>query len=235
MVEDRNARLAVQARVAAAPEPAVFTLDVESGGDAVAMTAAIDALCAQVEDQRGVALIRMQDGQRAQAWPGAITVQDANRWERALRRLEGLSAIVVAVARGDCGGPALDLLLASDHRIAAPDLRLSFPLNDGQFWPGMGLYRLAHQLGTARARQLVLWGGELDASGCIQLGLVDEISDDMQAAVDRTVQRLSSRAASEFAVRRRLLLEAASAPYEDALGAHLAACDRELRRIRALP
>ncbi|MFD0493628.1 hypothetical protein [Streptomyces rhizosphaericus] len=41
--------------------------------------------------------------------------------------------------------------------------------------------------------------------------------------------RLSGR---EAGIRRRLLTEAASAEYQDALGAHLAACDRELRRLR---
>jgi isomerase DpgB len=39
-------------------------------------------------------------------------------------------------------------------------------------------------------------------------------------------------AMSELAVRRRLLLEAPSATFEDALGAHLAACDRLMRRHR---
>ncbi|MEK8174877.1 hypothetical protein NKH77_54940 [Streptomyces sp. M19] len=36
----------------------------------------------------------------------------------------------------------------------------------------------------------------------------------------------------ELAVRRQLLLEAASVEYDEALGVHLAACDRELRRLR---
>jgi isomerase DpgB len=38
-------------------------------------------------------------------------------------------------------------------------------------------------------------------------------------------------AGPELSVRRQLLNEATSSAYEDAIGAHLAACDRELRRI----
>jgi len=39
----------------------------------------------------------------------------------------------------------------------------------------------------------------------------------------------------ELSIRRRLLLEAASTSFEDALGAHLAACDRALRRAATDP
>jgi isomerase DpgB len=43
------------------------------------------------------------------------------------------------------------------------------------------------------------------------------------------VGRVSDR---ETALRRQLLIEAGSAGYDEALGIHLAACDRELRRLR---
>jgi len=37
----------------------------------------------------------------------------------------------------------------------------------------------------------------------------------------------------EVAIRRQLLLDAAQHSFEEALGAHLAACDRALRRVAA--
>lgn len=74
-----------------------------------------------------------------------VTVGLVSRWERALRRLERLAAVTIAVADGDCGGPALDALLVTDYRIAAPTLRLLVPGRPCTTWPGMALYRLAQQ------------------------------------------------------------------------------------------
>jgi isomerase DpgB len=158
-----------------------------------------------------------------------------NRWERAVRRLERLAAVNVAVAQGACGGPALDLLLAADFRIGARDLHLMLPVNDGHFWPGMSLYRLVQHLGLARARQIVMWGVSISLDKAVELGLVDQASDDLDDAV-HTAMVLTGRVCDrEMTVRRQLLLEAGSAEYDDALGIHLAACDRELRRLRAGP
>ena len=65
----------------------------------------------------------------------------------------------------------------------------------------------------------------------------------MAVATKRTGWPINSQAAvvmlgrvagAEHAIRRQLLLEAATTSYEDALGAHLAACDRELRRLRRI-
>ncbi len=65
---------------------------------------------------------RRRDRPRRRAHPGRarpddLTVALVSKWERALRRLERLPAVTIAVADGDCGGPALDALLATDYRI----------------------------------------------------------------------------------------------------------------------
>ena len=64
----------------------------------------------------------------ANRWPRDLTVALVSKWERALRRLERLPAATIAVADGDCGGPALDALLATDYRIASPAVRLIVPV-----------------------------------------------------------------------------------------------------------
>jgi isomerase DpgB len=97
----------------------------------------------------------------------------------------------------------------------------------------MSLYRLVHHIGSAKARQLVLWGREIAVERCVELGLIDQVSEDLHEAVRATIRDLALQPGSELAIRRRLLLEATSSPFEDALGTHLAACDRELRRLRA--
>ncbi len=95
----------------------------------------------------------------------------------------------------------------------------------------MTLYRLVQHIGLARARRIVLWDSAIELGDATELGIVDQVSEDLTEAVHTAAVlrgRLSDR---ETRIRRRLLEEAASAEYEDALGVHLAACDRELRRL----
>jgi len=201
----------------------------------VELTAVVNSACGRVESApETAALVLRLVGVPAdrEMWPGTVTIQEVNRWERAVRRLERLTAVNIAVASGTCGGPALDLLLAADFRIATPDLVLVLPRNEGRFWPGMSVYRLVQHLGLPRARRMVLSGAEVPVALQKELGLIDEECLDTGVAVRDMILMLDVGSGQELAVRRQLLLEAASADYDEALGAHLAACDRELRLLR---
>lgn len=125
------------------------------------------------------------------------------------------------------------MLLVADVRIATTDLRIALPRNDGRCWPGMALHRLVNQLGAGWSRRIVLGGVELTAERAVAIGLIDEVTDEPQAVLDEALAALRTVSGPELAVRRRLLLEAPDTTFEDALGTHLAACDRELRRVRA--
>ncbi|MFG3530819.1 enoyl-CoA-hydratase DpgB [Streptomyces sp. NPDC047917] len=218
------------------PADLAITLEVDGTRTLAELTAALNGICEQAEDRKGehvIVVLRLEaSATESRAWPGPAGIQEVNRWERAVRRLESLAAMNIAVGRGACGGPALDLLLAADFRIATPDLLLRLPVNDGHFWPGMALYRLVQHLGLSRARQIVLWGGDIPVARAQELSLVDQIADDITAAVHTATVLMGRISDQELAVRRRLLLEASSADYDDALGVQLAACDRELRRLR---
>jgi isomerase DpgB len=210
---------------------------VDGGRPLTELTSVVNAACEDVEGMREkavVVLVLTPTPPGFREWPGAVSIQAVNRWERAVRRLERLGVVIIAVAEGTCGGPALDLLLAADFRIGSPDLRLVLPVNDGHFWPGMSLYRLVQHIGLAKARQIVLWGVDIPVARATELGLVDQVSTDLEEAVHTAAVlrgRISDR---ETGIRRQLLLEATAAEYDDALGAHLASCDRELRRLREL-
>jgi isomerase DpgB len=195
------------------------------------LTATLDERCDAV-DSGGSAVLVLRLGSAAPAadWPGPAAVHGVSRWERAVRRLERLDAMTVATATHTCGGPALDLLLAVDHRIGTAQVRLQLAAIDGLPWPGMALYRLVNRIGPARARQLLVTSAVVTADRAEALGLVDEITDDVDQAVKRAVGWAAAAHGVELAVRRQLMLEATHTSFEDALGAHLAACDRELRR-----
>ncbi|TDC49302.1 enoyl-CoA hydratase/isomerase family protein [Micromonospora sp. KC207] len=184
-------------------------------------------LCDRIEaGEAAVAVVRLT-GIPPVAWPGEAGIHVVNKWERVLRRLERSAAVTVALVDGPVGGAALEILLASDYRIAVPGATVALP-GAGAFWPGMALYRLANQVGAAVARRLALFGSVLTAERAAELMVVDEVSQDPAA---RAAQLLADRAVdgSALAIRRQLLLDATHTSFEEALGVHLAACDRALR------
>ncbi|ATL31292.1 enoyl-CoA-hydratase DpgB [Streptomyces formicae] len=203
------------------------------------LTKTLTAFREQAEDERATAAVIELDAGHADGaghaeWPGPVDVHTVNKWERALRQWERLDAVTLVAASGTCGGPAFDLLLAADVRIAAPDLRVTLPSASGGFWPGMALHRLTHRVGVSGARRLALCmagAGALDAEQARELGVVDEIADGTTGALDdRLATALADRPArGDVRLLRGLIMDAPGTSFEDALGTHLAACDRALR------
>lgn len=219
-----------------APVEADHSLTLGAEALSADLVARLNATCDIVEDTTDgdALLLRLgADAGTAAADRLPAGVHLVNKWERALRRLERLPVATLAVATGTCHGRSAEALLATDYRIAGADLRLQLPMVGTATWPGMAIHRLAQQLGVARARRIALFGPELSAWQALELGLVDEVAEDPQAAAANALENLSGARGRDIAVRRRLLMDAASTDFEDALGPHLAACDRALRRTSA--
>jgi isomerase DpgB len=196
--------------------------------------AAVEAACAAAESDKTIRMLRVRlTGTPGKDWTHGLDVALVSKWERALRRLERVGVTTVAVASGDCGGLALDALLVTDYRIATPDIRLSLFVDGEATWPGMAIFRLAQQSGGTRLRRAILFGAHLDARQVVELGLVDELTNDPGAALTDAAEMVSGLSGRELAVRRQLMFDAATTSFEDALGRHLAACDRALRRSAA--
>ncbi|MGW1685255.1 enoyl-CoA-hydratase DpgB [Streptomyces albidoflavus] len=196
--------------------------------------AALGSVCDAAEDHGGPGLVLVHvSGAPDGTWPRDTDVALVSKWERALRRLERLSLTTVAVVTGECSGPALDALLATDYRIASPSVRLLMTSDTGATWPGMALYRMVRQAGVAWVRRAALFGITIDADEALKAHLIDQLADEPVAALSATPGLLTMLARPDLAVRRQLLLDAASVSFEEALGAHLAACDREIRRSSA--
>jgi (S)-3,5-dihydroxyphenylglycine transaminase len=187
----------------------------------------IDAACCAAEDrdEYGRVIVHVS-GTPRRSWAGELTLARVSRWERALRRLERLPVTTIGVASGDCGGIALDALLATDYRIGTPSVQLLLPVEAGAIWPGLALYRLVQQAGAAAVRRTVLLGAPIGGPSALALNLIDELTDNIAIAVEA----VPSVSGPEIAIRRRLMLDAGVVEFDDAFGAHLAACDRILRR-----
>jgi isomerase DpgB len=194
------------------------------------LVAAFEVLCDRAEDRadRNTVILHVS-GAPAQSSAGDITVALVSKWERVLRRLERLPAATIAVASGECGGVALEALLATDYRIATASLRLLMPTRARATWPGMALYRIARQSGAA-SRRAVLLGIPILAADAVAMRLIDELTIDVQSALTAAVELAEAIPGAELAIRRQLMQEATTVSFEDALGVHLAACDRVLRQ-----
>jgi isomerase DpgB len=197
-----------------------------------ALVAELAVVCNRAEDHswQGTVLVHVS-GAPGPDWASDLPIALVSKWERGLRRLECIPAITVAVADGDCGGSALDALLATDYRIASAATRLLLPTVAGASWPGMALYRLVRQsAGATPARRAVLLGAPIAAGAALAMGVIDEVAEDVTVALAKAGAAVAAAAGTDLALRRQLMMEALTTNFEEALGFHLAACDRALRR-----
>ncbi|KOX25365.1 MULTISPECIES: enoyl-CoA-hydratase DpgB [Streptomyces] len=221
-----------------APSPTAttpHTLDIDGTRPLCPLLIAdVNALCDRLEDAGGTtsAVIRLHGTGPAEDWPGDVGIDLVSRWEKALRRLEQGRYPKIVTVEGVCSGPALDVLLTADHRIGTPGLRIAVPVTHDGVWAGMALHRLTHQLGGLHARRLVLFGAELSEQRALAIGLIDQTAKNPAAVAARLARRFARLEPAELAIRRQLVSEAGTTAFEEALGKHLAACDRTLRRTR---
>jgi isomerase DpgB len=220
------------------PTSPTIRLDIDGNAPlSDALTGSVDALLNEAEDLGDTALVFIHvrsacNGAARQSWPGPASVQSVSKWERAVRRLERTSVTTAVLAEHHCSSLALDLWLAVDLRLASTDLQLRLCAPGEDSWPGMSLYRLAQQIGHARTRRLLLVP-ELSAAEAVALDIADHAVCGLTDGLAYAERVLAQAPLGDLAVRRRLLQDTLTGSFDDALGLHLAACDRALRRARA--
>lgn len=105
-----------------------------------------------------------------------------------------LPAPVVAKIEGYCLGGGFETALACDFRVAAPDTELGFPEVDLGIMPGGGGVQFVNRLaGPAVAAELAMTGEFLDGEQAADLGLVTEITEDVDGAARDLAERLASK------------------------------------------
>jgi enoyl-CoA hydratase/carnithine racemase len=90
-------------------------------------------------------------------------------------RIASLPQPTLSAIAGYCLGGGLELALATDFRIADETAVFGFPeVSLGILPSSGGTHRLVRLVGPARAKQLVLLGGRLDAAAALAAGLLTE-------------------------------------------------------------
>lgn len=97
---------------------------------------------------------------------------------QAARAIAALPVPVLAALNGDASDHGLELALAADLRLAAPDARFSFsPPAEGMFPFDGGTQRLPRLVGPAWAQDMLLTGRKLAASQALAIGLVNRVAE----------------------------------------------------------
>jgi enoyl-CoA hydratase/carnithine racemase len=143
---------------------------------------------------------------------------DGAGMERFLRRLDAIAvrlflhpAPVVACVNGHAIAGGCVLATCCDWRIAQRHPKTRIGTNEvaiGACFPPAILKIMVHRL-PARVRERVLLGaGLVDVEGALALGLVDEASDDAEAAATKRLEALSAHPRSTYALTKSALRSA---------------------------
>jgi enoyl-CoA hydratase/carnithine racemase len=108
-----------------------------------------------------------------------------------LAAIEQAPRLVVALVDGPAQGGGVGLAAAADVVLASPRASFALPETLMGLIPAMVFPILARRIGVPRARLLALGAKPLSATVALQWGLVDEITDDLEAAFARHARRFA--------------------------------------------
>ncbi|MDE8654506.1 enoyl-CoA hydratase/isomerase family protein [Novosphingobium album (ex Liu et al. 2023)] len=130
---------------------------------------------------------------------GGETALEAHRRLSLGPWIEAVAAVrkpVIAALHGACMGGGLELALACDIRVAAPDARFALPeVRLGLIPGGGGTQRLVQVLGLGRALDLLLTGDRIDAAEALRIGLVTRLAPDGASLFDEAMRLCQALAA----------------------------------------
>jgi methylglutaconyl-CoA hydratase len=139
-------------------------------------------------------------------------VADANALRAMLEAVEGCPAPVVVRVQGHAFGGGAGLVAVADAAIAAPDAVFAFSEVKLGIIPAVISPFVLAKIGSGAARRYFLTGERFGAEAALRIGLVHEVADDLDTAVERVVGELLS--AGPLAVRwaKRLVREQPDGP-----------------------
>ena len=114
-------------------------------------------------------------------------VADARRLRRMLEAIDGCAAPVIARVQGHALGGGCGLAAAADIAVAAEDAVFAFSEVKLGIIPAVISPFVLPKIGEGAARRYFLTGERFDARTALRIGLVSEVADDLDDAVDRVV------------------------------------------------
>lgn len=145
------------------------------------------------------------------------------------RRLARLPIPTIAAIQADALGGGLELALCCDLRVADERARLGLPEVRLGVMPGSGgTQRLPRLIGPARAKEMILMGGIIDASRAVTIGLVNRVTaagEALSTALDMA-GTISARGPLAVREAKRVIDLAGDTSLDEGLAAELDASER---------
>lgn len=139
---------------------------------------------------------------------------------QAITLLRTIPQVVIAAVNGPCFGAGLGLALACDLRFAALTAQFGTAFARVGFSGDFGTsYHLTKLIGSARARELLLLGDQIDANRAEAIGLVNRVVPD-EAVMDEATgvaRRLANGPVVAYGYMKRNLLAAEYGTLQDVL------------------
>ncbi|HZT45490.1 MAG TPA: enoyl-CoA hydratase-related protein [Gaiellaceae bacterium] len=139
-------------------------------------------------------------------------VADANAMRQMFEAIDGCPAPVVARVQGHALGGGAGLVAAADIAIAEPGAVFAFSEVKLGIIPAVISPFTLTRIGPGAARRYFLTGERFDASTALRIGLVSEVAEDLDAAVERAVGELRSAGPRAARWAKRLVRERPGGP-----------------------
>jgi methylglutaconyl-CoA hydratase len=137
---------------------------------------------------------------------------DANALRHMLETVDRCPAPVVAAVHGHALGGGAGLVACTDVAIAHRDAVFGFTEVKLGIIPSVVSPFALARIGPAAARRYFVTGERFDAPTALRLGLVHEVADDVDAALERLLAELRSAAPKAMRAAKRLVLEQPDGP-----------------------
>jgi methylglutaconyl-CoA hydratase len=134
-------------------------------------------------------------------------VEDYRRLWQMLNAVWRCPAPVVGRIQGYALGGGSGLTCCTDIAIAAPDAVFGFSEVRLGIAPAVISPMVLARIGPAAARRYVLTGERIDARTALRIGLVHDVAEDLDAAVERVVSDLLAGGPTAVREAKRLVLE----------------------------
>lgn len=142
----------------------------------------------------------------AQDWTTAEFRSNSRILGRAFDGLETMEKPVIAAIEGTCVGGGLELALACDVRIAGHDATLGFPEHNIGLIPGLGgCSRFVQLVGPGTAKDLIFSGELIDGERAREIGLVERVADDPDAAARSYAESLLEQPPQALGLAKRVV------------------------------
>lgn len=141
---------------------------------------------------------------------GATEGRMTHRAQQAAWCWQEVPVPVIAALHGAVYGGGLQIALATDIRIVAPDARLSVAEVRWGLIPDMtGTVTLTRLMGVDVAKELALTGRAVDGEEAVRIGLGTRLADDPRAAATDLAHQIAGRSPHATRAIKRLLNRAA--------------------------